>query len=91
MSSTQPYIQKENINAAANFVGGPLWADFKRCLLQRKPESPAIGDEPNTAAAKGHQRTGFEKCIEEMERLPFEAPQEIVNPMDRPAIQETAD
>ncbi len=85
------FIQKENINAAAIFVGGPLWADFKRCLLQRKPEQPAVIDSADIAAAKGHQRAGFEKALEELEKLPFEAPQEIANPFDRPATQETAD
>lgn len=91
MSSTSPYIQKENVTAAASHVNGALWADFKRCLMQRRPAAPDINDTAEVSAAKGHQRTGFEKCIEEIEALPFETPQEIVNPMDRPAIQETID
>lgn len=91
MSQDQPFLQKDNVNPAAVFVGGPLWADIKRCLLQRKPASPLVNDSADIAAAKGHQRTGFEKAIEELEGLPFEVQTQIMNPMDRPAIQDITD
>ncbi len=89
--STPQYLQKDNIQAAGNFVSGVLWQDFKRALIERRPEAGNTNDSPDTAAAKGHQRRGFELCIEAIEALPFDAPESMSNPFERPAVQETAD
>ena len=89
--STPQFLQKDNIQAAGSFVSGVLWQDFKRALMERRPEAATTSDSADTAAAKGHQRTGYEKCIEAIEALPFDAPDAPVNPFERPAVSETAD
>jgi len=90
MSQPQ-FLQKENIQAAGNFVSGALWQDFKRALLERRPEAAVTNDNPDTAAAKGHQRRGFELCLEAIETLPFDQAEAPSNPFDRPAIQDSSD
>lgn len=89
--STPQFLQKENIQAAGLFVSGVLWQDFKRALMERRPEAAHVSDTPDVAAAKGHQRIGFEQCMALIEALPFEVPTEANNPFDRPAVQNTAD
>lgn len=89
--STPQYLQKDNIPAAGGFVNGALWMDIKRCLIERRPEAATTADTPDMAAAKGHQRRGFELCIEAIEAMPFEAPGEATNPFERPAVQTTED
>lgn len=85
------FLVKDHLAPAGTFINSPLWADFKRVLSERRPPAAETTDSPDTAAAKGHQRTGFEGCIEEIEALPFEVPEEVVNPMDRPAVNNVTD
>lgn len=85
------YLRKENLEPAASFLNSPLWTDIKRCLLQRRPDSPVSADQPHVAAAKGFERKGFEEAISALEALPFDAPTERIDPFDRPAILETKD
>jgi hypothetical protein len=85
------YLQKTNQKAAGEFLNGPLWADFKRCLLDRRPPTPDAKEPSHTAAARGHQRAGFEAAIEAMERIPFEFPEEQRSPFARPAVAITED
>lgn len=85
------FLHKDNTPLAAGFIHGPTWLDIKRCLIDRQPPAAEVTDDPNVAAAKSHQRSGFEKCIQAIEALPFENPGEASNPFDRPAITETAD
>lgn len=89
--STPQYLQKDNVPAAGSFVSGALWMDLKRALLERRPEAATTSDNPDTAAAKGHQRRGYELCIEAIEAIPFETPTENANPFERPAVQATED
>lgn len=89
--STPQFLQKDNIQAAGNFVSGVLWQDFKRALLERRPEAAVTNDTPDTAAAKGHQRRGYELCIEAIEALPFEVPESTASVFDRPAVTDTTD
>lgn len=91
MSNQPPYLQKANVEPAGNLVNGALWLDIKRCLMERGPESLLVTDTPDVAAAKAHQRQGYEKCIKEIEALPYDAPAQPDNPFQRPAVQETAD
>ncbi len=91
MADRASQILKDNQIHAVGFVTGPLWADFKRCLMERRPESPLTSDKPRTAAAKSHERAGFEKCIAEIEAIPFEVNITETGPFDRPAVTETAD
>lgn len=87
-----PFLLETNTKGAAEFVNGGLWADFKRALLERRPPAPDALDEPHVAAAKGHQRAAFERCIDEIEKLPFEfAPPEPGAAFDRPAVNITED
>lgn len=89
---SQPsFLQKDNLGPAGNFVNNALWHDFKRCLMERRPAAAETSDDPSTAASKGHVRNGWEKCIEEIEKLPFDLPPVPENPLDRPAVQDTAD
>lgn len=85
------YLSKEYLDSAANFINSPLWKDIKRCLLDRRPESPQASDAIHTAAAKGFERKGYEQVISEIEKLPFDAPSVISNPFERPSITETRD
>lgn len=89
--STPQYLQKDNIAAAGGFVSGALWQDFKRALMERRPEAATTNDTPDAAAAKGHQRRGFELCLEAIEAMPFETPVSADSPFERPAVQDTAD
>lgn len=72
--------------ALAEFINGQLWADIKLCLAEREPEHPDVKDQSHIAAGKGHQRTGFSKAIEAIEKLPFETPQQPNDPFNRPAL-----
>lgn len=85
------YIHEGNRKAAAEFVSGPLWAEFKRCLGQRAPLKPDVTDPSHVAAAKGHQKTGYDKAIEEIEKIPFEFEEKGADPMQRPAVTITED
>lgn len=85
------YLQKENMSAALSFVNGPVWADIKRCLEERKPESPVAIDLPHVAAAKGFIRDAWEKCIAEIEKLPRDLPDSVISPFERPSILDTKD
>lgn len=67
-------LNEGNIVEAGKFVRGPLWADFKRVLLAKCPEKALVSDEPHVAAAKGFVATTWVEVIQEIERLPFEAP-----------------
>lgn len=89
--ATPQFLQKANVEPAGNFVSGALWQDFKRALNERRPEAATTNDNPDTAAAKGHQRRGYELCIEAIEAMPFETPTEVASPFQRPAIEDTAD
>ncbi len=89
--STPQFLQKDNIAPAGAFVSGALWLDFKRALMERRPEAAVTNDTPDTAAAKGHQRRGFELCLEAIEAMPFEVPETPANAFDRPAVQDTTD
>jgi hypothetical protein len=84
-------LRKENLTSAASFIAGPLWADMKTCLLDRRPEPASPDDLPHVAAAKGFQRSAWEACIAEIEKLPSEQGKSDHSPFDRPAITYTAD
>ncbi len=85
------YLQPSNQKAAGDFLNGTLWQDFKRCLLARRPPAPDASDEIHVAAAKGHARAGFEKAMEQFEKIPFEFSKEPPNPFQRPAVAITDD
>lgn len=85
------YLQKTNQKAAGDFLNGPLWADMKRCLYARRPPTPATKDPTHVAAAQGHQRAGYEACIEMIERIPFEFETEQQSPFARAAVAITED
>lgn len=85
------YLRKENLDAAASFLNSPLWADIKRCLLDRRPDSPVSADPVHTAAAKGFERKGFEQALSEIEKLPFDFQSERADLFNRPAITVTED
>lgn len=85
------YLQPSNQKAAGDFLNGPLWQDFKRCMLARRPPEADVKDDVHVAAAKGHKRAGFEKAIEEIEKLPFEYAKDQSNPFGRPAVAITED
>lgn len=85
------YLRKENLEAAASFLNSPLWADIKRCLLERRPDAPVAIDAVHTAAAKGFERKGYESAMADIEKLPFDLPAERLDPFNRPAVLETQD
>lgn len=85
------YLRKENLKASAEFLNSPLWADIKKCLLERRPEPPLAVDAPHTAAAKGFERKGYEQAIADIEKLPFDLPEEKQDPFNRLAITVTED
>jgi len=89
--STPQFLQKPNVEPAGSFVSGALWLDMKRALMERRPEAATTNDIPYVAAAKGHQRRGFELCIEAIESMPFEVAETAKSVFDRPAVTETAD
>ncbi len=85
------YLQPSNQKAAGDFLNGTLWQDIKRCLLARRPPEADVTDDIHVAAAKGHKRAGFEKAIEQIEKIPFEFDKEQANPFSRPAVAFTED
>lgn len=85
------YLTKQNAVPAATFVSGPLWADFKRCLLARRPVGASPEDQPHVAAAKGFRREAWEACIAEIEKLPTDYDTGETNPFDRPSITDQKD
>lgn len=85
------YLRKENLEAAASFLNSPLWADIKRCLMERRPDAPVAVDAVHTAAAKGFERKGYESAMTDIEKLPFDLPTERLDPFNRPAVTATED
>lgn len=85
------YLQPSNQKSAGELLNGVLWADMKKCLLLRRPEPADVKDPSHVAAAKGHARAAYEKCIEDFEKLPFEHPEEKKDVFDRPAVAFTED
>lgn len=76
----------------AEFIRSPLWfAVRKLCLDERMPETPDVKDPSHVAAAKGHQRAGFEAAFAAIEALPFEKDDTPKGPFDRPAVMITED
>ncbi len=84
------FLAKENLKDAAMFTNGGLWADFKRALYERRPPAPISSDSPSTAAQQFFLRQGFEKAIEEIEKLPREL-DPVATPPFSPAILDTRD
>lgn len=86
------YLNPVHAKAASELLNSPLWADIKRCLMDRRPDAPEPIDKLRTMAAKGFERKGFELAIQEFEKLPYEVPPVgETAPFDRPAVMETAD
>jgi hypothetical protein len=85
------YLRKEHLEPALNLINSPLWADIRRCLLERRPDAPVAADPIHTAAAKGFERKGYEQAMLDVEKLPFELPVDRADPFNRPAITETSD
>lgn len=85
------FLRQENLEAASEFIAGPVWADLKRCLLDRRPGAPSPEDLPHVAAAKGFQRAAWEAAIAALEKLPYETDSAAADPFDRPAVSETRD
>lgn len=78
--------------ALGEFVNGPLWKAVKElCVEERAPEVPDVKDPSHIAAAKGHQRAGFENAFRLIEALPFEKSEEPQSVWDRPALAITED
>lgn len=85
------YLKPANQKPAGDLLNGVLWADMKRCLMDRRPHPPEANDEPHIAAAKGHKRAGFEAAIDVIEKLPFEFNPDQKDPFSRPAVRITED
>ena len=85
------YPRKENLESIANFINSPLWADIKRCLHDRRPESPVSSDPIHVAAARGFERKGYEQAISDIEVIAFDQPVTRVDPFNRPSINATED
>lgn len=84
-------IQLLDPAAAKDFVNSSLWMDLRRCVMARRPTKPDPTDPSHVAAARGHQRAGFEAAIEAIEALPFEVDETPVDPFSRPAVAITED
>jgi hypothetical protein len=81
------FLHSENMSAATAFVNSPLWADFKRCLLDRHMPEPEPEDALHTQAAKGFGRVGYETAIANFEKIARELPPpDVKSPFDRPAV-----
>lgn len=80
------YLRESNLKAAAAFLESPLWADFKRCLAARKQAEANVDDPSTTAAHKGFKRDGFDDCISEIEKIPFDIAPVVADPFQRPAL-----
>lgn len=85
------YLRKENQDSVADFLNSPLWQDIKRCLQERRPESPVSVDPVHVAAAKGFERKGYEQAIADIELLPFDRPVVREDPFNRPSVTRTED
>lgn len=86
------YLNPDNLSQATNFVNSPLWQDFKRNLLLRRPPEPEAADAVHTQAAKGFARVGYEAAIDNLEKLAREiTPAAPTDPFDRPALTEIRD
>lgn len=86
MDLNSQYILDANRAALGNLVNGPLWADAERALLNRRPEVPDPKDPSHIAAAKGHRRAGYEQCLADIKKLPFDAESTAKSPFESPAL-----
>lgn len=85
------YLSEANQKLAGDFLNGPLWSDFRRCLLARRPQPADVKDEPHVSSAKGHKRAAWDEMIAEIEKLPFEHAETDSDPFERPAVAITED
>lgn len=85
------FIAKENMQAALAFIRSPLWTDLRNATLNRRPPSADPSQPAHEAAARGFQRDAWEKALNEIEKLPFEQPEQVHDPFSRPAVTNTAD
>lgn len=86
MDTYSIYINPANQKAAGEFVNGFLWAEFKRALLNRRPPAPEPKDPSHVSAGRGLVRSGYEQCLAEIEKLPFEVEQVAQDPFKTPAL-----
>jgi hypothetical protein len=88
MDPASEYILEANRVSAGAFINGPVWPDMKRAAMNRRPEAPDARDPSHIAAAKGHRRAGYEQCLADLEKLPFDVEVKAKNPFDSPALYE---
>lgn len=78
---------------ALEFVNSPLWREFKRVLIVRRPQGPDPLEAVHTQAARGFQVQAILDVIELIDRLPLEMaqvtpslgdlmPKELLDPKD---------
>lgn len=60
-------LQQEYVQQAFDLFRSALWADVCRVANENKPRAATIGDTQEVAAAKGHQRAGWEAAIESLQ------------------------
>lgn len=85
------HLQKAYRGVVLEFINGPAWRDVKECLKARMPVSPDPLEPSHVSAARGHQRAGFEKAIDAIEKMPLEFDQDKADPFARPAVAITED
>jgi hypothetical protein len=85
------YLLPTNQKVLAELLHSTLWLDVERCLMARRPPAAEAKAPSHEAAACGHQRAGFEKCLEELRKLPIEEAPVVENPFEKSFITDTKD
>ena len=80
------YLLPSNQKLLAELLASTLWQDVERCMRERYPEQPDPKDPSHIAAAKGHQRAGYDRYADELKKLPTDVETTAQNPFDSPAF-----
>lgn len=68
------FLTKEERPPAGEFIAGGLWQAMKRALDARKPGHSEAGESTETASQRAFERKGYERCLEDIEKLSREEP-----------------
>ncbi len=63
------YLQKEERVAAGEFIAGGLWQAMRRAVRERAPAHSEAGESTETASQRAFERKGYERCLEDIEKL----------------------
>lgn len=66
------FIPKDFMDGAQKLLANEVFKAVERALIARKPAHPNPADPQHKQAADAFVRSGFEKALDDLRRIPFE-------------------